>query len=57
MVNLSLMSRVTSKELALARLRQHVIVVSRHGRVIISLKYIFHLENLLSLAGGGASCC
>ena len=56
-MNLSLMSRVTSKELALVNLRQHVIVVSRHGRVIIYLKYIFHLENLLSLAGGGASCC
>ena len=26
-------------------------------RVISNLKYIFHLENLLSFAGGGASCC
>ena len=45
MINLSLMSRVTSEELALVKLRQHVIVVCK--REIINLKYIFTWENCL----------
>ena len=49
MINLSLMSRVTSEELALVKLRRHVIVVSKHGRVSSSLKYIFTWENCLVL--------
>ena len=46
---MSLMSRGTSEELALVKLRRHVIVVGKHERVSSSLKYIFTWENCLVL--------